>query len=232
MSIRICFTVSALLASMLAAQAAVAGTAQDAHGNVGYDTLAECEAAVAAGTAKFYKPYTHNKTRLHVGEARVAKMSLKDVIIPEGAAKAQKYATNNYKNGSCDLGVPAKAGQYGVAPQLHGKYVPYSPDMAVNAYYNKAGQLVRTTMEQCNNQFSAAFPRPIASAPVAAASIKAAPVAAAPVAPAPVAPAPVQVAAASAKGSFAYGPALGIAALVAAGAIIANNGDSGTTGTR
>ncbi len=32
--------------------------ATDRHGNVGYTTAAECDAAVGAGTAKFYEPFT------------------------------------------------------------------------------------------------------------------------------------------------------------------------------
>jgi hypothetical protein len=31
---------------------------RDANGNVGYATAAECDAAIANGTAVFYKPYT------------------------------------------------------------------------------------------------------------------------------------------------------------------------------
>jgi hypothetical protein len=46
-------------ASMVLAASAQAGMATDNHGNVAYDTAAECDAAVAAGSAKFYEPFTH-----------------------------------------------------------------------------------------------------------------------------------------------------------------------------
>ena len=32
--------------------------ATDRHGNVGYLTAAQCDAAVTSGTAKFYEPFT------------------------------------------------------------------------------------------------------------------------------------------------------------------------------
>ena len=49
--------INASIASMFAAQGALAGMVTDPQGNVGYDTAAECDAAVTAGTAKFYKPF-------------------------------------------------------------------------------------------------------------------------------------------------------------------------------
>jgi Outer membrane protein beta-barrel domain len=100
---------------------------------------------------------------------------------------AQADAT--YKLGACDIGVGRKLGRDGVAKELMGKYVPYSPDMAVNAYSDRAGKLVRLSMQQCDNWFSDSMPRPV-PAPVRAAAPAPAPVVAAPPAPVP-APAPV-----------------------------------------
>ena len=44
--------------SLVLAGAAQAGMVTDQHGNVGYDSAAECDAAVQAGTARFYRPVT------------------------------------------------------------------------------------------------------------------------------------------------------------------------------
>ena len=159
--------VSAALASLFTAQGALAAMVTDSHGNVGYDTAAECDAAVAAGTAKFYKPFTRKATALRAGETRVQAMSLKDLLIPQDTVKSMDYQTNDYKRGACDIGVGVKAGQNGVSKPLLGKYVPYSADMPVNVYFNKAGVPVRASMKQCDNRFASALPRPIPGAPVA-----------------------------------------------------------------
>jgi hypothetical protein len=53
-----------------------AGTSTDVHGNVGYDTAQECDAAVQAGKAKFYQSFTRKPALLRQGEARVTKSTL------------------------------------------------------------------------------------------------------------------------------------------------------------
>ncbi len=173
---------------------AQAATSTDVHGNVGYDTAQECDAAVQAGKAKFYQSFTRKPALLRKGEARVAKTTL-----------AQADAT--YKLGACDIGVGRKLGRDGVAKELMGKYVPYSPDMAVNAYSDRAGKLARLSMQQCDNWFSDSLPRPVpaavrVAAPAPAPAVVAAPVPVAPPAPvvAPVkpVPAPIPVAAVAA----------------------------------
>lgn len=232
--------VSAALASLFTAQGALAGMVTDAHGNVGYDTAAECDAAVNAGTAKFYKPFTHKTSALRAGETRVQGMTLKEIQIPENVVKSMNYQTNDYKRGACDIGVGAQAGQNGVTKPLLGKYVPYSPDMPVNVYFNKSGVPVRAAVKQCNNRFASVLPRPVPGTPVAikstttpasTASAMPAPTAA-PAAQIPVAPAPVKAALGSALGSIGYKEVLGVAGLLAVGAILVhNNGDTGTTGT-
>jgi len=229
---------SALLASLLASHGAFAGMVKDSHGNVGYDTLAECDAAVNAGTAKFYQPFTKKSAVLRAGETRTQVMTLKDLVIPQGTVKSMNYQASDYKRGACEIGLGPKSGQNGVSQSLQGKYVPYSPDMPVNVYFNKVGQPVRATMKQCDNRFAANMPRPIPQAPVAM-KAPAAPVANAPAAVtapaavvAPVAPAPVQAAIGAAQGSLGWKEALGIAGVLAVGAILVhNNGDTGTTGT-
>jgi hypothetical protein len=229
---------SALLASLLASHGAFAGMVKDSHGNVGYDTLAECDAAVNAGTAKFYQPFTKKSAVLRAGETRTQVMTLKDLVIPQETVKSMNYQASDYKRGACEIGLGPKAGQNGVSQSLQGKYVPYSPDMPVNVYFNKVGQPVRATMKQCDNRFAANMPRPIPQAPVAM-KAPAAPVANAPAAVtapaavvAPVAPAPVQAAIGAAQGSLGWKEALGIAGVLAVGAILVhNNGDTGTTGT-
>jgi len=140
----------------------------DSHGNVGYDTAEECDAAVKAGTAKFYQPFIKKPSALRAGEVRVQVMSLKEIAIPDDTVKSMSYQANDYKRGACDIGVGAKWGQDGVTQTLIGKYVPYSPDMPINAYLSKRGVPVRVAMKQCNNRFAADLPRPVPSnAPVA-----------------------------------------------------------------
>lgn len=183
----------ALLTGSLLATTAFAAPTVDKEGNTGYATAAECDAAVIAGTARFYQPVTQMPTKLQKGEKRVSKGKLSDL----GPA---------YQLGACDLGVGRKNGRNGVSKALQGKYVPFSPDSAVNLYADATGKTVRASMAQCDNRFSGAFPRavpvpPPAPAPVAVAPAPApapAPVVAAPApAPAPVvmpAPAPAPVA--------------------------------------
>lgn len=134
---------------------AFAATRTDQNGNVGYDTLAECEAAIQAGTAKYYQPFTSHPPLKRAGEATVRATTLKEI------------SNADYTKGSCDVGVGRSQGRDGVSVPLIGKYVPYAPSMPVNAYMDSAGKTVRVTMQQCDNNFSGAFPRPL-GAPVAA----------------------------------------------------------------
>lgn len=223
------FSFSVLVTALITANAASAGMVTDMHGNVGYDTAAECDAAVNAGTAKFYKSFTHKPALLRAGEKRVQAMSLKDLT------------TNDYTRGACDIGAGHKAGRDGVSPALQGKYIPYSPDMPVNVYLDKAGNPVRASMRQCDNWFGANMPRPVPGIPVATKAVPApppAPVQMAPVTqadPVPaIKPATTAVAAAmsSAQGSIGYREVLGAASVVVIGAaLLHNSGDSGTTST-
>lgn len=122
----------------------------DAHGNVGYDTAAECDAAVNDGTAKFYEPFTSKAPLLRKGEKTVKTARIRD-LGPE------------YARGACDIGVGHKLGRDGVSTALQGKFVPYSPDMPINAYANAAGGVVRVSMGVCDNWFSGSVPRPVAA---------------------------------------------------------------------
>lgn len=121
----------------------------DAQGNVGYDTAAECDAAVSNGTAKFYQPFTHKQPLLREGEKGVQQAKISDL-------------GTKYQHGACDLGSGPRLGRDGVSTALQGKYVPYSPDMPINAYTDKNGSVVRVTMGQCDNWFSDNAPRPVA----------------------------------------------------------------------
>lgn len=176
-----------------------AGMVKDANGNVGYDTAAECDAAVQAGQATFYTPVTKMPPLKQRGEKTVKGGRLSDI-------------SADYKLGACDLGVGRAKGRNGVSADLRGKYIPFSPDMAVNVYADASGKTVRVSMAQCDNRFSGAMPRPV-PVPVAAPAPMAAPVAAAPApAPAPVAapvaapaPAPVMAAPASRMTPYLFG---------------------------
>ena len=164
------FSALAVIGASFASVNAYAGTVTDSHGNVGYDTAAECDAAVQAGTAKFYESFTHKTPLIRKGEKSVRTATIKD-LGPQ------------YRLGACDLGVGRKLGRDGVAKALQGKYVPFSPDMPVNVYLDASGKPVRATMKQCDNWFSGnaprAVPAPVEAAPVAAAPVVAAPVVAA-----------------------------------------------------
>jgi hypothetical protein len=158
---------STLIIGLMACQMTYAGTVTDTRGNVGYDTEAECEAAAAAGTAKSYQPFTRSKPNLRKGETRVQVVTLKEVTITPAAARSMNFQTNDYKLGSCDLGVGRKGSQNGVSKPLQGKYVFFSPETPVNVYHDQQGLPVRATMQQCDNRFASNLPRPISGKPIA-----------------------------------------------------------------
>jgi Putative peptidoglycan binding domain len=135
------------VSSLLLAAHAQAGMVTDAHGNVGYSNASECDAAVNGGTAKFYQSFTHQPQLKRAGEVDVKVMKLGEL---EGFSK-----------GACDVGVGHRNNRDGVSGQLIGKYVPFSPEMSVNAYLDAQGKVVRATMQQCDNNFSGELPRPI-----------------------------------------------------------------------
>lgn len=155
--------------SLLMVAHAQAGMVTDPQGNVGYDTAAQCDAAVSAGTAKYYRPYTQQPPLLRAGEVSTKTMTLADLSEARETAQRLGYDASDYKRGACDLGVGRSAGRNGVSSELIGKWIPYAPDMSVNAYFNSQGQLVRATMQQCDNNFGKELPRPVAGR-VAAAS--------------------------------------------------------------
>jgi hypothetical protein len=133
----------------LCAMQATAATHHDGNGNVGYDTLAECVAAIESGDAKFYQPYTTHAPLKRAGEDDVRAMELKALTVAD------------YTKGSCDVGTHRAHERDGVSAKLVGKFVPFSPNMPVNAYFDSTGKLVRASMLQCDNNFSGAFPRPL-----------------------------------------------------------------------
>jgi hypothetical protein len=139
----------------LCALQATAATHTDANGNVGYDTLAECVAAIESGDAKFYQPFTTHSPLKRTGETEVRPMELKALSVAD------------YAKGSCDVGTRRAHERDGVSAKLVGKFIPYSPNMPVNAYFDSTGKLVRASMLQCDNNFSGAFPRPLGT-PVSA----------------------------------------------------------------
>ena len=143
---------SLLVSVAVSANAQSAGMTKDRDGNTGYATAEACDAAIQSGKAKFYKPQTHQKPKLQAGETSVSTMLLKDL-------------SPNYSKGACDKGVATARGRGGVSKALQGKWIPYSPDMKINAYKDKDGKVVRVSMQQCDNHFSDLLPRPT---PVAA----------------------------------------------------------------
>jgi hypothetical protein len=153
---------AALLGSgLLLATAAQAGMVTDAHGNVGYDSAAECDAAVQAGAARFYQPVTTRKAVRQRGEAAVRTIRLRELSSATAQAAGLRYSAADYARGACDLGIRHVHGRPDITPELVGKWVPFSPDMPVNLYSDAAGQPVRATMAQCDNGFSGQLPRPV-----------------------------------------------------------------------
>ncbi|MDO5691449.1 MAG: peptidoglycan-binding domain-containing protein [Pseudomonadota bacterium] len=153
---------------LLLATVAQAGMVTDQHGNVGYDTAAECDAAVQAGTARFYRPVTDRKPARKAGEASVRTIRLSELSSATAQAAGLRYSAADYARGACDLGIRHVKGRPDITPELVGKWVPFSPDMPLNLYSDAAGQPVRATMAQCDNGFSGNLPRPV---PPAATSV-------------------------------------------------------------
>jgi hypothetical protein len=152
---------SGLLTSLLLSLPAFAAKTTDDHGNVGYDTAAECDAAVANGSAKFYQPFTQHPPLQQDGEASVKQQTIADLVSASAAATALGYQASAYSSGACDLGVGRSGERDGVSRKLIGKYVPYSPSMPINVYYAANGSAVRATMQLCDNHFGGKLPRPV-----------------------------------------------------------------------
>jgi Putative peptidoglycan binding domain len=153
---------------LLMAAGTQAAMTTDQHGNVGYDTAAECDAAVASGTAKFYQPFTSQPPLKRAGEASVKQLKLSDLTAAQDAASALGYNAAEYNNGSCDIGVGRSNNRDGVTRVLIGKYIPYAPSMSVNVYFDNQDKIVRATMMQCDNNFGRNMPRPVGAVRTAA----------------------------------------------------------------
>lgn len=142
---KLCAALTALSLTVMSVTAQ-AGVHTDASGNVGYDTLQECQAALVNGTAKFYKSHTFKPPLLRKGETSVKQGRLGDLH-------------EAFRAGTCDVGTGHRLNRDGVSKALQGKYIPYSPEMTINAYANSKGEIVRVTMQQCDNWFSGNFPK-------------------------------------------------------------------------
>ena len=164
-------------AGILVSTQTFAAITTDSRGNTGYDTAAECDAAVQNGTARFYVPEAKNKPMRQKGEKSVKASRISDL-------------GDQYRLGACDLGVgKQKGGRVGVDRKLQGKYVPYSPSMPLNSYLDASGKVVRVSMQICDNRFSSAMPRAV-SIPAPPPPVVVAPPPPPPPAPAPSPPPP------------------------------------------
>lgn len=196
-----------LLLAGLAAPAS-ARMVKDTFGNVGYEGVAECDTAVEEGRASFFAtPFIRKPPLLRPGEASVKPMTLAEVVIPQSVVDLKGFRSVRYELGACDMGPMGQGGREGVSTELQGKYVPFSPTLPVNVYFDSADRPVRVSLRYSDSGFSGNFPRPVAArvippAPVpyvpprmaarpAAAAPAASPLTAAGAAPAP-APAPTQ----------------------------------------
>ncbi|OXL17801.1 hypothetical protein [Psychrobacter sp. DAB_AL32B] len=119
--------------------------------------------AIKDGSAKFYAPYTHQKSKLQTGEVTVKKMHLSEVMIPQTVINSNNLTASDYSAGACDLGVGQSNGRYGVSGALIGNYVPIAADVPVNVYMYKTGNPVRLSMQQYDNHFGAKFSASIMS---------------------------------------------------------------------
>ncbi len=137
-----------IASTILAAPALQARMYTDDNGNVGYTSAAECDAAVHAGEARFYQPFTEHPPLMRKGEDDVQVMRLGDIP--------------GYEKGACDQGVGRRFGRDGVSSALVGKFIPFGPDMDINAYRDASGKIVRLMMKKCDNNFSGPMPRPVA----------------------------------------------------------------------
>jgi hypothetical protein len=156
---------------LLAGMSAHAGMVTDAHGNTGYDTAAECDAAVQGGIARFYQPVTTRKPTRQKGESSVRTIRLSELAAATAQAAGLRYQAADYTRGACDLGIRHVHSRPDITPELVGKWVPFSPDMPLNLYSNAAGQPVRATMAQCDNGFSGNLPRPVPPAATVATQV-------------------------------------------------------------
>lgn len=148
-------------AAITAALPTWAGTTHDAHGNIGYDTAQECDAAVASGKAKFYQPFTSHPPLKRKGEASVREMTVTDLVNAKDGAARLGFKASQYAKGACDVGVGRSFERDGVTTALLGKYIPYAPNMPVNVYFDAKRVPVRATVKMCDNNFAKAFPRPV-----------------------------------------------------------------------
>lgn len=208
------------VALIMASLPAHAGMHRDAAGNVGYDTLQECQAALANGSAKFYQSHTHKPPLLRGAEKTVRQVRLGELH-------------EAFRAGTCDVGTGHRLGRDGVSKALQGKYIPYSPDMTLNAYSNAKGEVVRVTMQQCDNWFSGNFPKATLYNPASAPTNSAVTTPSATIAPTPVAPTPVASVPAmspSAVGSTTTGSAAtGTVGSTATGAVGTSAGSTATS---
>lgn len=208
------------VALIMASLPAHAGMHRDAAGNVGYDTLQECQAALANGSAKFYQSHTHKPPLLRGAEKTVRQVRLGELH-------------EAFRAGTCDVGTGHRLGRDGVSKALQGKYIPYSPDMTLNAYSNAKGEVVRVTMQQCDNWFSGNFPKATLYNPASAPTNSAVTTPSATIAPTPVAPTPVASVPAmspSAVGSTTAGSAAtGTVGSTATGAVGTSAGSTATS---
>ena len=160
----------ALGGSLMVASAVHAAMVTDQHGNVGSSSAAECDAAVQAGSARYYRPVTTRQPSRQKGEASVRTIRLSELSAATAQAAGLRYSAADYARGACDLGIRHVHGRPDITPELVGKWVPFSPDMPLNLYSNAAGQPVRATMAQCDNGFSGNLPRPVPPAAPAVAT--------------------------------------------------------------
>ena len=121
-----------VLGGLVAWTGAQAGMTTDRHGNVGYDTAAECDAAVLAGSARPYQPFTQHPPLRREGEADVRTMTLRELASAEALASQLGFNAADYARGACDRGVGRSQGRDGVSGELVGKFVPFTDPELVN----------------------------------------------------------------------------------------------------
>lgn len=149
-----------VLASAAALCAAVqtnAARISDEHGNRGYDSAWQCDAAVNAGTAQFYTPNQNRLATKRAGEVDVKTIALRDLALARKAAERYGYPSSGYRLGACDQAGADLDGSQG----LVGKWIAYAPDTKLYAFSDAAGVVMRVTLKPSDGSFAKGLPRPV-----------------------------------------------------------------------
>jgi len=125
----------------------------------GYNSAAECDAAVSSGTARFFNAPSNQEVARRSGEVDVKTISLRDLAQATRAAQRLGYRPAGYTRGACDL--TSGSTDWATAAALTGKWIPFAPDTKLTAFSDARGVVVRVTLKDSNIGFAKGLPRPV-----------------------------------------------------------------------